>query len=402
MLFKYQVRTPEGELKSGTIDAASTEVALASLHRRNLIVVSLESEEGGVPWYRRGTTMFEFIKARDVVILSRQLSTLFEAKVPVVDALKVLIAETANATLKKNLSEVLDDIHSGMSISGALAKHPKAFSKFYVSMVRSGEESGKLDEIFLYLADYLERSYDLMNKAKNALTYPAFVMIAFTGVMIVMLTVVIPKLSSILIETGQTLPLYTRAIIGFSDFIRNFGVFILVALAVAVVFLWRYLKTGVGKMAFAQFQISIPAIGTLYRKLYIARIADNLQTLLAGGVPVVRALEIAADVVGNEVYAAIMRDATSAVQAGSPISEALARYDEIPKLMSQSIKIGEETGKLDFILGTLARFYRREVDSAVDNIVSLIEPIMIIVLGLGVGLLVAAILVPIYNISSGL
>ncbi len=375
---------------------------MASLHRRNLIVVALESDEGGLPWYRRGTTLFEFIKARDVVILSRQLSTLFEAKVPVVDALKVLIAETANATLKKNLSEVLDDIHSGMSISGALAKHPKAFSKFYVSMVRSGEESGKLDEIFLYLADYLERSYDLMNKAKNALTYPAFVLIAFTGVMVVMLTVVIPKLSSILIETGQTLPLYTRAIIGFSDFIRNFGVFILVAMAIGVVFLWRYLKSDAGKMAFAQFQISIPAIGTLYRKLYIARIADNLQTLLAGGVPVVRALEIAADVVGNEVYAAIMRDATAAVQAGSPISEALARYDEIPKLMSQSIKIGEETGKLDFILGTLARFYRREVDSAVDNIVSLIEPIMIIVLGLGVGLLVAAILVPIYNISSGL
>ncbi|MBI5045966.1 MAG: type II secretion system F family protein [Candidatus Niyogibacteria bacterium] len=402
MLFKYQVKTPEGEVKSGTIDAASTEVALASLHRRNLIVMTLVSDESALPWYRRGTTMFEFVKARDVVILSRQLSTLFEAKVPVVDALKVLIAETTNATLKKNLSEVLDDIHSGMSISGALAKHPKAFSKFYVSMVRSGEESGKLDEIFLYLADYLERSYDLMNKAKNALTYPAFVLVAFSGVMVVMLTVVIPKLSSILIETGQALPFYTRAIIGFSDFIRNFGVFILVALAVGVIFLWRYLTTDAGKMTFAQFQISIPAIGTLYRKLYIARISDNLQTLLAGGVPVVRALEISADVVGNEVYAAIMRDATAAVQAGSPISEALARYDEIPKLMSQSIKIGEETGKLDYILGTLARFYRREVDSAVDNIVSLIEPIMIIVLGLGVGLLVAAILVPIYNISSGL
>ncbi|MEK7595975.1 MAG: type II secretion system F family protein [Patescibacteria group bacterium] len=401
MLFNYQARTPQGEMKSGNIDAASTEGALASLQRHNLIVISLESAEKSIPWHKRGIDLFERVKMRDVVILSRQLSTLFEAKVPVVESLKVLIAETTNPLLKKRLADVLEDIENGTSISEALGKHPEIFSKFYVNMVKSGEESGKLNEVFSYLADYLERSYDLTVKARNAFIYPAFVLTAFTVVMILMLVVVIPRLSTILTETGQAIPFYTKVIIAFSEFLRDFGVLLLVFLAIGVIFFWRYLQTGAGRMAFSRFQLSIPIGGELYKKLYLARMMDNLQTLLVGGVSVVRALEITSDVVGNEVYTAILKDTISMVKSGSPISEALSRYKEVPLLVSQSVKIGEETGKLDFILSTIARFYRREVDNAVDNIVSLIEPVMIILLGLGVGVLVAAILVPIYNISTG-
>ncbi|MBI2627982.1 MAG: type II secretion system F family protein [Candidatus Niyogibacteria bacterium] len=401
MLFNYQARTPQGEIKSGNIDAASTEGALASLQRRNLIVISLESVEKSTPWYKRGITLFERVKMRDVVIISRQLSTLFEAKVPVVESLKVLVSETASPVLKKRLAAILEDIESGTSISEALGKYPEIFSKFYVNMVKSGEESGKLNEVFSYLADYLERSYDLTVKARNAFIYPAFVLTVFTVVMILMLVMVIPRLSTILTETGQSLPFYTKIIIAFSNFLRNFGILLLVFLAIGVIFLWRYLQTGAGKMAFSRFQLSIPIAGELYKKFYLARIADNLQTLLASGVPVVRALEITSDVVGNEVYAEILKETISMVKSGSPISEAFSRYEEVPLLISQSVKIGEETGKLDFILSTMARFYRREVDNAVDNIVSLIEPVMIVLLGLGVGVLVAAILVPIYNISTG-
>jgi len=400
MLFTYKARTPEGEITSGTIDAASTDMAISSLQRRNLIVVSLEESEKSKPIFQRGIKFFEFVKARDVVILSRQLSTLFEAKVPVVDAMKVLTSEASNPMLKRTLATVLDDIQGGVSISQALSKHPKVFSRFYVSMVRSGEESGKLDEIFSFLAEHLERSYDLSIKARNALTYPAFVLAAFFTVMILMLVMVIPRLSTILTETGQEMPLYTKAIIGFSEFVRQYGVFFLVLIAMGVIAILRYIKTDAGKMAFAQFQLSIPVIGELYQKLYLARMSDNLQTLLAGGVSIVRALEITADVVGNEVYVAILQDATSSVKTGSSISSSLAKYDEIPMLVSQMIRIGEETGKLDFILETMARFYRREVDNAVDNMVNLIEPVMIILLGLGVGVLVVSILVPIYNIST--
>lgn len=401
MLFNYQARTPQGEIKTGNIDAASTEGALASLQRRNLIVVSLESVEKSIPWYKRGIDLFERVKMRDVVILSRQLSTLFEAKVPLVETLKVLISETNNPILKKSLVVILEDIESGTSISEALSRHPEIFSKFYVNMVKSGEESGKLNEVFSYLADYLERSYDLTIKARNAFVYPAFVLAVFAIVMILMLVMVIPRLSTILTETGQAIPFYTKIIIAFSGFLRDFGVLLLVFLAIGVVFLWRYLQTDMGRMAFSRFQLSIPIGGELYKKLYLARIMDNLQTLLAGGISAVRALEITSDVVGNEVYAEILKDTISMVKSGSPISEAFSRYKEVPLLVSQSVKIGEETGKLDFILSTMARFYRREVDNAVDNIVSLIEPVMIIILGLGVGFLVAAILVPIYNISTG-
>jgi len=401
MLFSYQARTPQGEIKSGSIDTASTESALISLQRRNLIVVSLVSAEKSTLWYKRGITLFERVKMRDVVILSRQLSTLFEAKVPVVESLKVLISETASLVLKKHLAAISEDIESGTSISKALDKYPEIFSKFYVNMVKSGEESGKLNEIFSYLADYLERSYDLTMKARNAFIYPAFVLTAFTVVMILMLVMVIPRLSSILTETGQAIPFYTKVIIVFSEFLRDFGVLLLVFLAIGIIFLWRYLQTGAGRMAFSRFQLLIPIGGELYKKFYLARMADNLQTLLAGGISMVRALEITSEVVGNEVYAEILKDTTMMVKSGSPISEAFSRYEEIPMLVSQSVKIGEETGKLDFILGTMARFYRREVDNAVNNIINLIEPVMIIVLGLGVGILVAAILVPIYNISTG-
>lgn len=400
MLYIYKARSPEGEEKTGSIEAASVESALASLQSRNLIVISLEPEGDGKPWYQRGIRIFEYVSARDVVIISRQLSTLFEAKVPVVDSLKVLSSEAANPTLKKHLGEILEDIQGGTSISGALAKHPQVFSNFYVSMVRSGEESGKLDEVFLYLADYLERSYDLSTKAKNAFIYPAFVLSAFVIVMAIMLTVVVPRLSSILTETGQAIPFYTRLVIGFSNFLRRFGWILILMSGGGGVALWRYILTDTGKMALARFQISVPIIGELYRKLYLARFSDNLQTLLAGGVSIVRALEITGDVVGNLVYKSIINDATEAVKSGSPISEALGRYPEVPLLVSQSIRIGEETGKLDFILATLAKFYRREVDNAVDNMVGLIEPVMILGLGLGVGVLVAAILIPIYNIST--
>ena len=402
-LYHYQARSPEGETKSGTIETASLELAISSLQRRNLIIISLEpAAEDEVPWYQRGVTLFERVKNRDVVILSRQIATLFSAKVPVVEALKVLAAETSSPILRRHLGDVLSDIQGGLSLSQAFGRHPDVFSNFYVNMVRSGEEAGKLEEIFSYLADYLERNYELQTKARNALIYPAFVLSAFVVVMALMLVVVVPKLSEVLTETGQELPIYTRIVVGFSNFLRQFGIFLLVLLGAGGIFLWRYTRTPGGRMALSRFLIDIPLFGTLYRKIYLSRFADNLQTLLAGGVSVLRSLEITADVIGNEVYAVIIRQSSEQVKAGSPISETLSKYEDIPPLMTQMIRIGEETGKLDFILKMLAGFYRREVDNAVNNLVSLIEPVLIIVLGLGVGLLVAAVLLPIYNISTAI
>ncbi len=400
MKFNYQARTQEGELRIGAIEAATVDIAVSSLQRRGLIVVSLDPEEEKFSVSGISLHLLERVKQKEVVILSRQLSTLFEAKVPVVESLKVIISEMENPVLRREITSLLDDIQGGAAMSQAMARHPKVFSLFYVNMVRSGEESGKLDETFAYLADYLERTYELTTKARNALIYPVFVLIAFVAVMLLMMIVIVPQLTPILLEVGGTLPIYTRIIIGLSNFMQEFWVFLFVIFGLLGTFLWRYYQTQPGRLAVHRFQIAIPLIGSLYRKLYMARIADNLQTLLSGGIPVVRALEITAEIVGNEVYRNAVLDSIESVKGGSSISAALAQHKDIPPLMSQMIRIGEETGRLDYILKSLARFYQREVDSLVDNLVDLIEPILILALGGGVGLLVAAILMPIYSITA--
>lgn len=399
MLFNYKATTKDGSPQSGSIDAPSLDLAITALQRRNLIVISVVPE--GKTGLFSNITFFQKVHTRDIVILSRQISTLFEAKVSVLSTFRLLASESANPLLQEKLTQVTDDIKSGVSISQAMSKHSDVFSEFYVNMVKSGEESGKLSETFTYLADYLDRSYALMSKAKNALIYPMFVIISFIAVMVLMLTFVIPKLSQILEETGQDLPIYTRIVVGFSDVLVNYGLLILVVLILGVIVLLKYLPTAAGRMAWSRFQLSIPYIGTLYRKLYLSRIADNLDTLITSGVSMVRAIEITAEVVGNDVYKEILLEAANLIKSGSSVSDVLSRHEEIPGIMIQMIKVGEESGKLGFVLSTLAKFYQREVDNEVDTLVGLIEPAMIVVLGLGVGLLLTSVLVPIYNVASG-
>jgi len=401
VLYKYEATTAEGEEKRGVIDAANRDIAIAALQRRNLIIISVEeAKESG--FFSKPLAIFNRVKPRDIVILSRQLSTLFEAKVPVLTSLKLLAGETENPALREKMSVLLDDIQGGSSISEAMSKQPDVFSKFFVNMVRSGEESGKLDEVFSYLASYLERNYELASKARSALIYPIFVLVAFFGVLVLMLTVIIPKLSVILKETGQELPIYTKAIIAVSDLLINYGIFVLIALIVGAISVWYYLRTGQGKAGFARFQLSIPYVGVLYRKLFIGRMLDNFETLLSSGVSVIRTLELTADVIDSEIFRQILTESIEAVKGGSSISESLSRYEDIPGLVVQMIRVGEETGKLAFVLKTLSRFYKKEVDTAIETLMSLIEPALIIVLGLGVGLLVAGILGPIYNITAGI
>ncbi len=375
------------------------DAAIEILHRTNLIVTDIKPAEEA-SFLKRDIKIFKRVKQRDIVIFSRQLSTLFQAKVPVIQSLKTLAAETDNAEFQRIIGEILDDVSGGSSLSQSMSKHPGVFSRFYISMIRAGEESGKLEDVFTYLADYLERSYALTSKARNALMYPAFVLAAFIGVIIVMLIVVIPRLTSIFAELGQEVPLYTRLIIAISSFLQHYGVFVLIFLAVFGVLAWRFLKTKRGIEVFDEIKIRVPLVGLLMKKIYLARLTDNLSTLILAGIPIIRALEITADVVVNEVYRKIIFDAMESVKAGNTISYSFDKYREIPPLVTQMIRIGEESGKLDFILKNTSGFYQRDVDNLLDNFVSLIEPALIIILGVGVGGLVAAVLVPLYNLAS--
>ncbi len=399
MEYTYQARTPEGNPRSGTIEAATVESALQILQRQNLIVVSLRQASDGGPWFRRSFRIFKRVKQRDVMLLSRQLSTLFEAKVPVVHTLQTLIGESEGTLMKEYLTKMLDDIQGGMSMSQAMGRCPQVFSPFFVNMVKAGEESGKLDEVFIYLADYLERNYELTNKARNSLIYPGFILVAFFSIMMFLFTQIVPKISAIIVESGQELPIYTKIVLAISNFIRSYGIFLLVAVIVAVVYLVRYFRTAEGMVIKSRLQLAFPIVGNLYKKVFLTRIADNLQTLITGGLPIVRALQITADVVGNEIYRGILLEAVENVRGGSTIADAFGKRAEIPVLLTQMIRVGEETGKIDQLLKAISRFYTQEVNSLVENMVSLIEPILILVLGVGVGIVVAAVLTPIYNLT---
>jgi type IV pilus assembly protein PilC len=400
MLFAYHALDTTGQERQGSIEALSMDAAIATLQRRNLIVSSI------VP-AAKSPLSFELpfinnVSNKDVVILSRQISTLFEAQVSALRVFRLLAIEVENKHLAEILTQVADDLQGGSPISKALARHPRVFSAFYVNMVKSGEESGKLSDIFIYLADYLDRSYEVQNKAQNALIYPAFVIGIFFVVMGLMLSLVIPKISAILLDSGQEIPFYTRIVIGLSEFIVHFGFLLIIAIGVGGFFAFRYGQTAAGRLMFDSIKLDTPYLGTLYQKLYLSRIADNFATMLVSGVPVVEAVEITANVVDSATYELILKKVGEDVKGGASISDALARHDEIPGIMSAMVRVGEETGELGKILGTLAKFYQREVTTAVDTLVDLIEPLMIVILGLGVGTLLAAVLIPIYNLAGSI
>lgn len=401
MNFNYKVIDQAGREVSGQIDAVSSDLAISSLQRRGFIVISVvpDNQKNVL---QKNFSFFDHVAMKDLVVMSRQLSALFEAQVSALKAFTLMASTSDNQMLRFALNTITQDIQGGISISAAMEKHPNVFSSFYVAMVRAGEESGKLTETFRYLADYMEREFELTSKTRNALIYPAFVVLTFIVVVVLMMTAVIPKLTSILIETGQQLPIYTRVVIAVSNFFVHYGIFLLI-IVIALGFYFGYLaRTEAGKRRIDGWKITLPVFGNLYRKLYLSRMADNMNTMLSAGIPVLRALEITGQVVDNKVYKEILEDAVTDVRGGTTISVSLEKHEPIPPIMVAMVRVGEETGSLGQILQTLARFYKREVDNAVDTLIGLIEPILIVGLGVGVGFLLTAVLIPIYNIAGSL
>lgn len=400
MLFNYVAIDSTNTQREGTVEAGSIDAAISAVQKRGYTITSIDPISERASIFNFDIHLFQGVSNKEIVILSRQVATLFQAHVSPLRIFRLLSAEIDNDYLKNILNQIVDDLQGGSSISRALAAHPAVFSSFYVNLVRAGEESGSLEKSFTYLADYLDRSYEVSSKAKNALVYPAFVITIFFGVMGLMLTMVIPKIAEILTSSGAELPIYTKIVIGLSNFLVNYIAFIFIFLSVAGVLLWRFIHTPVGRRAYDAFMISIPFMGTLQRKLVLTRMCDNLSTMLSSGISIVQALEVTSDVVGNAVYKEIIDAALADVKAGRSFADSIAEYPEIPGVLAQMVKVGEETGALAEIMGTLAVFYRREVNNAVDTLIGLIEPIMIVMLGLGVGVLLASVLMPIYSISN--
>lgn len=399
MKFNYQARTKKGKIKSGIVDASTKEAAFEVLKEKGLYVTAIE--EYSPPIYAKKLKIFERVSRKDVVHFSRQLAIMFQSKVPLVESFRTLAKQTDNETFKEKILDIAQEIEGGVQLSKALGKYPKIFSKFYVSMVKSGEASGKLTEVFNYLADYLEREHHFHGKLVGALVYPAFILFVFVVVVTIIITFVIPQLASVLKQTEQELPWITQMVISASDFLRTRGWIVILVLIGLGFLIYRLVKTEAGKRFFDKYLIKLPLLGSFLKKLYLARLALNLSTLISGGLPIVQALDITGSVVGNNVFERVISHTRDEVRKGETMSSVLRRYPEvISPLFLQMIVVGEKTGGMENTLKNVVDFYQKDVDRGLDEFIKLIEPILIIVLGLVVGGLMAAVLMPIYSIGS--
>ncbi len=399
--YNYKVKTQTNEIREGTIDAPSQEVALDTLQAKNLVVFFLEEAKRDI-FKQDIFAAFSKPKSKDLVMFTRQLATLISADVSLVTGLKILQQQVEKPSFAKIIDEISTAIEGGSSLSGALSLHPELFSPFYISLVKSGEVSGKLDATLLYLADHLEGSAALNSKIRGALSYPIFVLFAMVVVSVIMVVYVLPNLLVILKEAGvKDLPLSTRALIWITDFVNNNLIILGLALVGGIYAVLSYAKTTAGRLRWDRFKIEVPGFGRVVRNLYIARFAETLSTLVKSGVPILQGLEVTSDVMGNIIFKNIILEARENVRSGGTISETLSKFEEFPPLVTSMLSVGEKTGKTDFMLDNILKFYKTESDNDIQNISSLIEPALILVLGFGVAILVASILLPIYSMVGG-
>ena len=397
MIFNYKVRTKEGELKKGSFEASSKEEAILILQKQQLIITELSVQE--LPFYKRELGSFASISKAEVVIFSRQLSFLFEAKIPLTESLKILSEQIGNPKLKKVIEDVSYNIDAGMPFSKALANHKDVFSNFYVSLVRSGEVAGKLQDVLNYLANYQEREYNLIAKIKSAITYPIFILVFFMVVISLMLVFVVPQLTSVFADNKTDLPWITTLVITSSEVLKTYYLYVVGVIVVLFISFSFYRRTQSGKDFLDSLKLKIPFIKDIYRKFYLARIADTLSTMITGGLPIVQAIQITTDVVDNKVYRDVLLEVEDKVKKGVSLSNAIKQDKGVfPSLFYQMMAIGEISGRLDLVLKNIAEFYQKEINYTIDKLTVLIEPILTIVLGIFIGIFIFSIILPIYNI----
>ena len=400
MKFNYQARTKAGEIQPGIVEASSREAAVNVLRSHGLYVTLLE--EVSPPFYARKIKIFERIPRKEIVAFSRQLSIMFKSEIPLIEILNTLAKQTRNLSLREKILDMVDKVEGGTPLSKTFGFYPEIFSSFYINMVKSGEASGKLSGVFSYLADHLEREYHFYGKIRGALIYPVFILVVFVAVILAMIFFVMPQMNRLVSETGGELPTITKVLLGTSFFLRKWGWVLILTLLFLITAFFFYFRTKEGKEFFDKNLLKIPFLNNLLRKIYLSRLSLNLSTLISGGLPIVRALEITGEVVGNEVYKGIILETAERVKKGEQISAFLERHPkEITPLFIQMVVVGEKTGRLESALINVVDFYQKEVDRSLENFMRLLEPILIVIFGLLVGGLMAAVILPLYQIVSG-
>jgi type II secretory pathway component PulF len=399
MEFYFKAKDATGHLKEGRVDALSQENAVQLLQARGLIPFKIEESRKIPSFVKEINRIWEGASKKELVVFFRQLSVLIDAKVPLVSAIKTIKDQTDNSFLKLVLEEMSQDIEDGMSFSESMEKHPTVFSTLNVSLIRAGEASGNMQKSVEFVADSIEKNYQLASKIKGALFYPAFIILVASIIGFIVVTFILPKLTAVIVEMGVEIPWYTKVIISFSNFMANFWWAVIAVILGGVIGLIYYLRTEAGKKELDQIELKIPILSRLFNAVFVSRFLDNLSVLLAGGIPVVRALEIVNDVVGNSVYQNIIGKATEEVRAGGNMSDVFEKYPAMPPIVARMIRVGEESGKLSEILKKTSAFYEEEIENITRSLASLIEPVLIVILGIGVAIMVFSILLPIYNIA---
>ncbi|OGI27602.1 MAG: hypothetical protein A2359_04740 [Candidatus Moranbacteria bacterium RIFOXYB1_FULL_43_19] len=401
MKYKYKARNQAGEIQEGFVEATTIANATLVLQQHNLVVVSVKPvQESGL--LSGLSHAWEGISAKEFVIFTRQLAVMIEAKVPLTVAFKSIASQTANPYFASVLSRIISDIDEGKTLSECFQKHPNVFSELFVNMVQSGEISGNLQKTLEDLADNIEKNHTLTQKVKGVLYYPAFILSAFFIVAFIMITFVIPKLMTMLKETNAQLPITTKILIWSGDFMQKWWWAVLLAVIAAIAGVIYYVRTEEGKKEFDVAILKVPLVSRVLRYVYLARFSENLSTLVRSGLPIVTSLQISGKVIGNSLFEMDILETAEKVKTGGSISGELAGKPNFPPMMVQMIKVGEDTGKLDSTLETMSKFYTREADQMVSNLSSILEPVLIVILGVGVGILVFSIIVPIYNIAQGI
>lgn len=396
--FEYKAKTKEGKTVKGIVEVKTEAEAVRLLRAKKLLTLSLRSKEEKSDLLSF-LSILKGVSQNDITEFTRQLATMINAGLTLTDALTILRNQSKPA-VSQLLSDVIRDVEGGSSLYAALSKHPGSFSKIYLSLIKSGEVAGSLDKVLLRLSDTLEKQQEFRSKVKGALIYPAIVVIGMIIVGFIMMVYVIPKLTEMYEEFGTTLPLPTQILISVSHFTTHYW-FVVIALFVGLIYLLRLWKnTPLGREQIDGFLLKMPVMGPLTRNVILTDITRTLSMLVGAGVSIIESLNTIAEGVNNAIFEKSLKYAAKQVEKGLPLASVLERFEEYPPIVSQMTAVGEETGKLDEVLGRVSKYFELQSEVAIKGLTSAIEPIIMVLLGLGVGFLVMAIIVPIYNLTA--
>jgi type IV pilus assembly protein PilC len=393
--YLWKGRSPSGELLSGEYETENKDELVSYLRKRKIIITSVRSKGKDINIKLPASNR---VSVKDIGVFTRQFATMINAGLPMVQCLDILSAQSEKEMLRSTISRIMLDVQGGATLGEAMGRHPKVFNQLYVNMVEAGEAGGILDVILVRLATFLEKLDALQRKVKSALTYPAVVAFVALGATAFMLIFIIPTFAKMFTDFGGELPLPTRIVIGISDFLRSFWWALIAGIAFLVVTLRRYYKSESGRLQIDKLMLKIPVLGTVVRKGSVARFTRTLGTLISSGVPILQGLEITARTAGNRVVENAVMATRESISQGNTIAEPLKACGVFPPMVTQMISVGEQTGALDEMLDKIATFYDSEVDTAVDALTAVIEPVMIVIMGFVVGGMLIAMYLPMFKL----